>query len=325
MKSVRLRFIPAHAGNTGGLTAAHRTLPVHPRACGEHSPARCPTRMSAGSSPRMRGTPDPRGHVGLRQRFIPAYAGNTNRGTSVEAIRTVHPRACGEHTEGASRPPPHSGSSPRMRGTLMKAGPTIQDGRFIPAHAGNTEGSIPFLVFLTVHPRACGEHDLRDVAFSTCAGSSPRMRGTLCGRARPACKFRFIPAHAGNTSEQAKRSDRPAVHPRACGEHGRGCGVRISASGSSPRMRGTRPCRDERPPMVRFIPAHAGNTASADSFEVSAAVHPRACGEHIVKACADSARIGSSPRMRGTRHDGGEAEKCGRFIPAHAGNTRTRR
>ncbi|BAK83184.1 hypothetical protein GLX_07720 [Komagataeibacter medellinensis NBRC 3288] len=50
------RFIPARAGNTR-LDAYHaRKQAVHPRACGEHAHDAWMAALSAGSSPRVRGT-----------------------------------------------------------------------------------------------------------------------------------------------------------------------------------------------------------------------------------------------------------------------------
>ena len=53
---VRLRFIPAPAGNTVDSTTQDRTGPVHPRACGEHERGQGNSFLEVGSSPRLRGT-----------------------------------------------------------------------------------------------------------------------------------------------------------------------------------------------------------------------------------------------------------------------------
>ena len=52
----RIRFTPAHAGNTRRVADACRALTVHPRACGEHFVLGCRLVREAGSPPRMRGT-----------------------------------------------------------------------------------------------------------------------------------------------------------------------------------------------------------------------------------------------------------------------------
>ena len=113
------RFIPAYAGNM--LKMARRTsrLPVHPRVCGEHSAMTGLLGLLAGSSPRMRGTWNPRCQFGKSRRFIPAYAGNMNWQGNIGFPWTVHPRVCGEHIYPFPLSSIFIGSSPRMRGTLF--------------------------------------------------------------------------------------------------------------------------------------------------------------------------------------------------------------
>ncbi|CAB1368096.1 protein of unknown function [Denitratisoma oestradiolicum] len=86
------------------------------------------------------------------------------------------------------------------------------------------------------------------------------MRGTLPGASPESPPTRFIPAHAGNTGVESSECAAKAVHPRACGEHERISAAAMSASGSSPRMRGTLLLGLFLSATHRFIPAHAGNT-----------------------------------------------------------------
>ena len=154
-----------------------------------------------------------------------------------------------------------AGSSPRMRGTRYTLDDALADGRFIPAHAGNTSFTPPPAGSPPVHPRACGEHRPARASTTARVGSSPRMRGTHQHDHDPLHEQRFIPAHAGNTQDHL---------PGA-----------LDVAGSSPRMRGTLdplPCR---------IPGIS--------------VHPRACGEHSRLTTGIALVTGSSPRMRGTR------------------------
>ena len=111
------RFIPAHAGNTGERFTQAVNQSVHPRACGEHNTVPHSPQLISGSSPRMRGTPGGLRPQSLRQRFIPAHAGNTHPAGQEQTHPRVHPRACGEHIEAASATIVIAGSSPRMRGT----------------------------------------------------------------------------------------------------------------------------------------------------------------------------------------------------------------
>ncbi len=259
------RFIPAHAGNTTPLSPRSAKTTVHPRACGEHDLAQGGLARDGGSSPRMRGTPRLRPACRPSHRFIPAHAGNTGQAKTVLRTYAVHPRACGEHANDTVYNDTDLGSSPRMRGTHPRNRTGEAQGRFIPAHAGNTSSQFHALRSSAVHPRACGEHPTARSCLSTEAGSSPRMRGTHTARYNRLAQDRFIPAHAGNTPQAARLQAQPPVHPRACGEHIAHQQSYCSKTGSSPRMRGTRlrPGRRLRP--SRFIPAHAGNThACAD-------------------------------------------------------------
>ena len=91
-------------------------------------------------------------------------------------------------------------------------------------------------------------------------------------------------------------------------------------SGSSPRVRGTRTAAGGAGGHRRFIPACAGNAGTRAPFAASAAVHPRVCGERFAAKNSKRRPPGSSPRVRGTRMEGGAGELVPRFIPACAGN-----
>ncbi len=72
---------------------------------------------------------------------------------------------------------------------------------------------------------------------------------------------------------------------------------------------------------MRIIPASAGNTRSPERCGPSRADHPRERGEHIGAGLRKAGRRGSSPRARGTRVMTPKVGRCGRIIPASAGNT----
>ena len=71
----------------------------------------------------------------------------------------------------------------------------------------------------------------------------------------------------------------------------------------------------------RFIPTHVGNTARNKNNQFRSAVHPHACGEHILRAAPRRQSRGSSPRMWGTRTSSSTSNSDIRFIPTHVGNT----
>ena len=176
--SNRSRIIPAHAGNTLCPMAGSRRLRDHPRACGEHAVAPSLCEAGMGSSPRMRGTHVVYTHNLPPIGIIPAHAGNTSRGHSQRITAEDHPRACGEHALWHFQALSQAGSSPRMRGTPSDAPSRCCSARIIPAHAGNTSTLYVAPRLRRDHPRACGEHRMRQHGQALGAGSSPRMRGT---------------------------------------------------------------------------------------------------------------------------------------------------
>ena len=152
------RFIPARAGNAA--CADWRGLP------------------SVGSSPRVRGTLRTRGRSTLTDRFIPARAGNARSSRLRARPDRFIPARAGNAAVTTGDDRHCDGSSPRVRGTLMRT--AMQDGPCI--------GS---------SPRVRGTLCLRRTSLDVTIGSSPRVRGTPSSR-----RYRRV----------------EPVHPRACGE-----------------------------------------------------------------------------------------------------------
>ena len=213
------RFIPACAGNTRPPSTVSHLPSVHPRVCGEHVVAHRCVPAQDGSSPRVRGTPLVEVKSNGGRRFIPACAGNTKTTTATPTPTAVHPRVCGEHSEGLLRGVQTSGSSPRVRGTRGRIDIDKTKYRFIPACAGNTVSVGNTGGRYSVHPRVCGEHSGNRILTACFTGSSPRVRGTLLPVRQQLADPRFIPACAGNTCIKRSSWIEPTVHPRVCGEH----------------------------------------------------------------------------------------------------------
>ncbi len=93
-----------------------------------------------------------------------------------------------------------------------------------------------------------------------------------------------------------------------------------AATGSSPRVRGTRPRITVDWARDRFIPACAGNAAALLQTSLMNSVHPRVCGERLDMLNQERRWHGSSPRVRGTLTEFPFPLMVGRFIPACAGN-----
>ncbi len=233
------RFIPAPAGNGASSIAQTTTTAVHPRACGERVRNMFQGIARTGSSPRLRGTAAQWLAYQAVQRFIPAPAGNGELALVSMAMATVHPRACGERRDKLVEYQSECGSSPRLRGTATATRSALARRRFIPAPAGNGIPERLKAAVRAVHPRACGERQLRRQVGNAIRGSSPRLRGTGQSQQRLQGRRRFIPAPAGNGQPPGRVVRHHAVHPRACGERLELVGEPCLVVGSSPRLRGT--------------------------------------------------------------------------------------
>ena len=152
------------------------------------------------------------------------------------------------------------GSSPRMRGALHgRHSRKIRPG-IIPADAGSTLYKTYSLSRPEDHPRGCGEHDLRSRRDRHRQGSSPRMRGALLSVITMPDEIGIIPADAGSTRLLAISQQLDRDHPRGCGEHKVKPPDGSIRGGSSPRMRGARPCLVKSYKVAGIIPADAGST-----------------------------------------------------------------
>src|SRR6185369_17862286 len=90
--------------------------------------------------------------------------------------------------------------------------------RFIPARAGNRNDPHDDALFISVHPRPCGEQFKCVKCGDSANGSSPPVRGTAILAEATLKALRFIPARAGNRTASTPQPSPPPVHPRPCGE-----------------------------------------------------------------------------------------------------------
>ena len=106
-----------------------------------------------------------------------------------------------------------------------------------------------------------------------------------------------------------------------CGEHCKNAPKFHADAGSSPHVRGTPIRCVTNFQCAGIIPACAGNTPSAYPKYTGFGDHPRMCGEHYSSGVSASSLAGSSPHVRGTRHEKGATSDSLGIIPACAGNT----
>ncbi len=217
---MRLRFIPAGAGNTTKASTSPSPLPVHPCRRREHSIRSVWLILRPGSSLQAQGTRTPACSQASVKRFIPAGAGNTTKRKVLMMFITVHPCRRREHSQVSINTGGHIGSSLQAQGTLSPALLIWGTIRFIPAGAGNTPVIVVAGFAISVHPCRRREHE-QHFRF-----------GSLHDR--------FIPAGAGNTVHEP-------VHL-------------VQIIGSSLQAQGTLDVADAEKLSQRFIPAGAGNT-----------------------------------------------------------------
>ena len=175
---------------------------------------------------------------------------------------SVHPRVCGEQGGRGRKEGIRVGSSPRVRGTVPRYSRIAGARRFIPASAGNSDGTNRSGPSRPVHPRVCGEQWSNRPIFRPPSGSSPRVRGTGVQPLDQRPELRFIPACAGNSRNTPTAPLLRAVHPRVCGEQFSRSSRHWRICGSSPRVRGTGMLDLEADNFTRFIPACAGNSVT---------------------------------------------------------------
>ena len=131
----------------------------------------------------------------------------------------------------------------------------------------------------------------------------------------------IIPAHAGHTRPNTRRSQRSRDHPRTCGAYSMSRQSASARVGSSPHMRGIPPPSTPQQSSDGIIPAHAGHTDFHEWQPFSLRDHPRTCGAYLIARPHANSPAGSSPHMRGIRAYDAFSLCCDGIIPAHAGHT----
>ena len=95
LSNIRLRSIPAYAGEPWPGISATWTTEVYPRVCGGTFSHPCSLYHAFGLSPRMRGNPGQCHRRPIPHRSIPAYAGEPPGQGAQPASPGVYPRVCG--------------------------------------------------------------------------------------------------------------------------------------------------------------------------------------------------------------------------------------
>ena len=153
-----------------------------------------------------------------------------------------------------------SGSSPLARGLRCRnRAPNIRR-RIVPARAGFTHRAADAHSRTTDHPRSRGVYLLQSMRVMSPWGSSPLARGLPRVRLHHLDKSRIIPARAGFTSRERRRTLESRDHPRSRGVYECESCDDTDSFGSSPLARGLLRAEAAECRVSGIIPARAGFT-----------------------------------------------------------------
>ena len=190
------------------------------------------------------------------------------------------------------------GLSPRVRGNLQNRQRAVSIRGSIPACAGEPPYQCGATGIDGVYPRVCGGTHSSQATNIRSRGLSPRVRGNRRSGCQAVGHDGSIPACAGEPWCSASEAPSGRVYPRVCG------GTRCLAAtpgpgiGLSPRVRGNRCPLLPLPPLVRSIPACAGEPWLPAAGRTSGRVYPRVCGGTRSR-CPTSSRRCVYPRVCG--------------------------
>ena len=131
----------------------------------------------------------------------------------------------------------------------------------------------------------------------------------------------ITPADAGKTNPVFNVDSAYRDHPRGCGENLSPKPLRLTSTGSPPRMRGKPQVLQGIGEVIGITPADAGKTSGITGRPDGSEDHPRGCGENCRRAQLQKVPPGSPPRMRGKLVSSGQVSQAQRITPADAGKT----
>ena len=194
---IRMRSIPACAGEPANPTSGGYLRTVYPRVCGGTLPTLDWLTSNQGLSPRVRGNRA----VGVlpmpNRGSIPACAGEPFVHCTISHSVRVYPRVCGGTNEAAKKANRDKGLSPRVRGNRALPQRNRTQWRSIPACAGEPRSAETAFQLCRVYPRVCGGTPDWYLGMRRYTGLSPRVRGNPSHRARQYARHGSIPACAG--------------------------------------------------------------------------------------------------------------------------------
>ena len=235
-----LGSIPASAGQPDPVLADAVAGRVYPRECGAAAHTWQDFTMSAGLSPRVRGSLPETALLAVLKRSIPASAGQPGHRPRSPTAPGVYPRECGAACRCPGALPARCGLSPRVRGSRIQYSLTLWQGGSIPASAGQPLTHGRTSPCQPVYPRECGAATPSLFPSFRVKGLSPRVRGSLIENAFGIARAGSIPASAGQPAMTMTARWMTPVYPRECGAAIAAIYSSVLLMGLSPRVRGSR-------------------------------------------------------------------------------------
>ena len=217
LRYLRVRSIPACAGEPSDRQGALHSGRVYPRVCGGTRRVAPRRPVPFGLSPRVRGNLVKYFLKAIWARSIPACAGEPRSRRQPTHSARVYPRVCGGTQPDAVRAIDDEGLSPRVRGNHPCGRQYDSGRRSIPACAGEPVQRLPSNGTAGVYPRVCGGTGPTASVQWYGWGLSPRVRGNRPLADKEVLSMRSIPACAGEPLIPKASVIERSVYPRVCG------------------------------------------------------------------------------------------------------------
>ncbi len=189
---------PAGAGSRNLVLVHGSILWEQPRGCGEQLRLGLADAKRWGTAPRVRGAGVVAGLPALERGNSPAGAGSSGGGRHRGGGGGEQPRGCGEQFCTSSPRGCLTGTAPRVRGAGRRTARRYPRPGNSPAGAGSSPRGTPPGSAGREQPRGCGEQRLLLAVYQPAAGTAPRVRGAVMGRARSGKDTGNSPAGAGS-------------------------------------------------------------------------------------------------------------------------------
>ena len=253
--------------------------------------------------------------------IIPTRVGTSFRQGWYRIRHKDHPHACGDKLFCLSTACQVLGSSPRVWGQGIKSFHLRLRKWIIPTRVGTSAIAPDLLLTCKDHPHACGDKQMPFPMLVRRSGSSPRVWGQDRKHHLHPSNRRIIPTRVGTSHHDRPALFPPRDHPHACGDKTLKQTLRLSATGSSPRVWGQVQNILQTLSLLWIIPTRVGTSILSDKSTVYPQDHPHACGDKHQAPLPPNAPSGSSPRVWGQELVFTSTAKATRIIPTRVGTS----